>query len=152
MTDLNEQTQEASKMVPWQYVATLVLGFIFGLVLYKSEIIRWERINDMFLFKELHMYIVIGVAIAVAMPSMWLIKRSEQRTVAGQQMQISDPPFQKGIIYGGLAFGIGWAVTAACPGPIYAQIAAGELPALATLVGAVSGMYIYARLKPRLPH
>jgi uncharacterized membrane protein YedE/YeeE len=152
MTDIKEQPQEASEMVPWQYGATLVLGFIFGLVLYKSEVIRWERINDMFLFKELHMYIVIGVAIAVAMPSMWLIKRSEQRTVTGQKMQISDPPFQKGIIYGGLAFGIGWAITAACPGPIYAQIAAGELPALATLGGAVSGMYVYARLKPHLPH
>jgi uncharacterized membrane protein YedE/YeeE len=152
MTDLRQQPTDAPPIARWQYGVTLVLGFVFGLVLYKSEVIRWERINNMFLFEEAHMYIVIGVAIGVAMPSMWLIRRSGQRTVTGEQIQITNPPFQKGIIYGGLTFGMGWAITAACPGPIYAQIASGELPALATLAGAVGGVYVYSKLKPHLPH
>lgn len=143
---------QAPPIVRWQYGATLVLGMLFGLTLYKAEVIRWERINAMFRFEELHMYIVIGVAIAVAMPSMLLIKRLEARTIMGLPLLINDPPFQRGVIYGGTAFGIGWAITAACPGPIYAQIAAGELPALATLGGALTGMYLYARFRPRLPH
>ena len=152
MTTTQEQPTVGPPMVRWQYGATLLIGTVFGLVLYKSEVIRWERINKMFLFEEPHMYIIIGVAIAVGIPSMFLIKRFEARTVRGDELVIKDPPFQKGVIYGGLTFGVGWAITAACPGPIYAQIAAGELPALATLVGAVGGMYVYARLRPRLPH
>lgn len=140
------------KMKPWQYGAAFAFGTFFGGVLYKSEVIRWERINKMFLFEEWHMYIVIGMAIAVAMPSMWLIKRLEAKTVTGDEVPIKDPPFQKGVIYGGLTFGIGWAITAACPGPIYAQIGSGAYSAIATLFGAVGGMFIYAILRPRLPH
>ncbi len=151
MADLREPV-EAPLIVRWQYGATLALGILFGLTLYKSEVIRWERIHAMFRFEELHMYIVIGVAIAVAMPSMLLIKRLEARTITGLPLLIKDPPFQKGVMYGGTTFGIGWAITAACPGPIYAQIAAGELPALATLGGALVGMYVYARFQSRLPH
>ena len=140
------------KMRPWQYGAAFAFGTFFGGVLYKSEVIRWERINAMFRFEEAHMYIIISMAIAVAMPSMWLIKRFEARTVTGDEVPIKDPPFQKGVIYGGLTFGVGWAITAACPGPIYAQIGAGAYAALATLVGAVGGMFIYAILRPKLPH
>lgn len=150
--DVIDTPEQAPPLVRWQYGAALALGTLFGLTLYKSEVIRWERINRMFLFEEWHMYIIIGVAIAVAMPSMFLIRRFEARTVTGEELVIKDPPFQKGIIYGGLTFGVGWAITAACPGPIYAQIASGEPAALGTLVGAVAGMYIYARLRPRLPH
>lgn len=98
------------------------------------------------------MYIIIAVAIAVGIPSMWLIKRLEMKTVTGEEVPIKDPPFQRGVIYGGLTFGVGWAITAACPGPIYAQIGSGELAAIATLVGAVGGMFMYAILQRRLPH
>ncbi len=140
------------KMQPWQYGAAFSFGVIFGITLYKSEVIRWERINAMFRFEELHMYIIIAVAIAVGIPSMWLIKRLEMKTVTGEEVPIKDPPFQRGVIYGGLTFGVGWAITAACPGPIYAQIGSGELAAIATLVGAVGGMFMYAILQRRLPH
>jgi len=140
------------KLRPWQYGAAFTFGTFFGAVLYKSEVIRWARINAMFRFEELHMYIIIGMAIAVGIPSMYLIKRLEAKTVTGDVVPIKDPPFQRGVIYGGLTFGIGWAITAACPGPIYAQIGSGAFPALATLVGAVGGMFIYAVLRPRLPH
>ena len=140
------------KMRRWQYGAAFGFGLFFGAVLYKSEVIRWERINAMFRFEEAYMYIIIGMAIAVGIPSMWLIKRFEAKTVTGDAVPIKDPPFQRGVIYGGLTFGVGWAITAACPGPIYAQIGSGELPAIATLGGAVGGMFVYSILKPRLPH
>lgn len=140
------------KLRPWQYGAAFTFGTMFGGVLYKSEVIRWERINAMFRFEEWHMYIIIGMAILVGIPSMWLIKHFHARTVTGDPVPIKDPPFQRGVIYGGLVFGVGWAITAACPGPIYAQIGSGAFPAVATLVGAVGGMFIYAMLKPRLPH
>lgn len=146
------QASPGPPLVRWQYFVTLLMGMFFGIVLYKSEVIRWERINAMFRFEELHMYIIIGVAIAVGIPSMLMIKRFEARTVRGDPIDIKESPVHKGNIYGGLAFGIGWAITAACPGPIYAQIGAGTLPAVATLVGAVSGMYLYARLRSKLPH
>ena len=152
MRVLEENAIPLPRMQPWQYGASFLFGAIFGVTLYKSEVIRWERINAMFRFEELHMYIVIGVAIAVGIPSMWLIKRFEARTVTGAPVPIKDPPFQRGIIYGGLTFGVGWAITAACPGPIYAQIGSGELAAIATLVGAVGGMFLYAILQPKLPH
>jgi len=140
------------KMAPWQYGAAFSLGVIFGITLYKSEVIRWDRIHAMFRFEELHMYIIIGMATAGATPSMWLIKRFGLKTVRGDEIPIKDPPFQRGVIYGGLTFGVGWAITAACPGPIYAQIGSGELAAIATLAGAVGGMFAYAVLQPRLPH
>jgi uncharacterized membrane protein YedE/YeeE len=152
MDTLETTALPGPKLQPWQFGASFAFGMMFGGVLYKSEVIRWARINAMFRFEEAHMYIIIAMAIAVAMPSMLLIKRFEAKTVTGEEVPIKDPPFQRGIIYGGLTFGVGWAITAACPGPIYAQIGAGEFAALATLVGAVGGMFIYSILQPRLPH
>lgn len=152
MEILEKSPLPGPKMAPWQYGAAFSFGAVFGATLYMSEVIRWERIHAMFRFEELHMYIVIGMAIAVGIPSMWLIKRFEAKTVTGAPVPIKDPPFQRGIIYGGLIFGVGWAITAACPGPIYAQIGSGEFAALATLAGAVGGMFLYAFLQPKLPH
>ena len=137
---------------PWQYGACGLLGMFFGAVLVKSEVVRWERINKMFLFEEAHMYIIIVVAILVGGTSMFFIRRVEGRSVTGQPITPDYDPFHKGIVYGGLVFGVGWAITAACPGPIYAQIGAGEYAAVATLVGALGGMYVYAHVRDRLPH
>ena len=142
---------EETALQPWQYGPTLLLGIFFGAVLFKSEVVRWERINKMFLFEEAHMYIIIVVAILVGGASMLVIKRLEARSVTGQPIKPEYEPFQKGTVYGGLVFGIGWAITAACPGPIYAQIGAGEYAAIATLAGALNGMYIYGRVRDRLP-
>ena len=98
------------------------------------------------------MYIIIVVAILVGGASMLIIKRLEATSVTGQPIVPKYEPFQKGTVYDGLVFGIGWAITAACPGPIFAQIGAGEYAAIATLVGAVAGMYVYGRIRDRLPH
>ncbi len=131
---------------------SLLVGVYFGIVLVKSEVVRWQRVHDMFLFREAHMYLIIGVGIFVAMISMLIIKRFHVKTIEGEPIQYKPKPFHKGVILGGTLFGAGWAITGACPGPIYAQIGGGEWMALITLAGAIAGMFAYAFLKPNLPH
>ena len=133
-------------------VLSLVMGTYFGIVLTKSEVVRWQRVHDMFLFREAHMYLIIGIGVAVAMISMLIIKRYEGRTIEGQPIRYKPKPFHTGVIIGGTLFGAGWAITGACPGPVYAQIGGGEMMAFVTLAGALLGMYLYALLRPRLPH
>ena len=130
----------------------LLIGSFFGLVLVKSEVVSWFRIQKMFLFEEAHMYLVIGSAVAVGAISLWLIKRFQMKTVFHEEIKVKEKPFQKGIIIGGITFGLGWAITGACPGPIYAQIGAGEWIAGVTFLFAMIGMYLYAFLQPKLPH
>lgn len=130
----------------------LMIGTYFGIVLTKSEVVRWQRVHDMFLFREPFMYLIIGVGVGVAMVSMFLIKQLGIKTVEGQSVTYVPKPFHKGVILGGMIFGAGWAITGACPGPIYAQIGGGAWMGWITLGGALVGMYLYAWLKPRLPH
>ena len=130
---------------------SLLMGIYFGIVLTKSEVVRWQRVHDMFLFKEAHMYLIIGVGIVVAMISMLLIKKFQVKTIEGAPVTYKPKPFQKGVIFGGMLFGAGWAITGACPGPIYAQIGGGAWMALFTLAGALTGMYAYANVKSKLP-
>ena len=130
----------------------LLIGTYFGIVLTKSEVVRWQRVHDMFLFREAHMYLIIGMGVFVAMISMLIIKRFHMKTVEGEPIKYKPKPFHTGVIVGGMIFGAGWAITGACPGPIYAQIGAGEFYALVTLAGAMLGMFAYAFLKPKLPH
>jgi uncharacterized membrane protein YedE/YeeE len=106
----------------------------------------------MFLFKEWHMFLIIGSAVITGMLSIYLIRKFKIKTLEGEDITIPNKEFNKGYIIGGLIFGIGWAITGACPGPIFAQIGAGELPAIITLAGAVLGTYIYSIFRPKLPH
>ena len=131
---------------------SLLVGVYFGIVLVKSEVVRWQRVHDMFLFKEAHMYLIISVGIVVAMISMLIIKRFQVKTIEGEPIKYEPKPYHTGVIIGGTLFGAGWAITGACPGPIYAQIGGGEWMALITLTGALLGVFAYAYLKPRLPH
>lgn len=130
----------------------LFIGIYFGIVLVKSEVVRWERIHQMFLFNEAYMYLIITSAIIIGGISMFIIKRFEIKSVEGEAIQYKPKPYHKGVIIGGTLFGMGWAITGACPGPIYAQIGAGEWMAVLTFVGAFAGMYLYAMLRPSLPH
>jgi uncharacterized membrane protein YedE/YeeE len=130
----------------------LAIGTYFGIVLVKSEVARWQRVHDMFLFKEAHMYLIIATGILVSAVLMLLIKQAGVKTLDGQPIEYKPKPFQKGVVLGGMLFGAGWAITGACPGPIYAQIGAGAWMALFTLAGAITGMYAYALAKPKLPH
>lgn len=130
----------------------LLMGTYFGIVLVKSEVASWERIHKMFLFQEAHMYLIITSAIVVGAISVWLLRRIEARSVQNEVIELQPKPFQYGVILGGTIFGMGWAITGACPGPIYAQIASGEWAAIVTFIGALLGMYGYAWLQPILPH
>lgn len=134
------------------FLRIFVVGIYFGILLIKSEVVVWERIHRMFLFQEAHMYLVIGSAVAVGALGMWIIRRFEVKTLEGEPIVYRPKPFDKGIVYGGIAFGMGWAITGACPGPIYAQIGSGAWPALFTLGGALIGMYLFAFVRAKLPY
>jgi uncharacterized membrane protein YedE/YeeE len=130
----------------------LCVGTYFGIVLAKSEVARWQRVHDMFLFREAYMYLIIGTAIVVAMLFIQVIKHTGLRDASGQPIRYKPKPYHAGVVLGGMLFGAGWAITGACPGPIYVQLGAGQWPAIFTFGGALAGMYTYALLKPRLPH
>jgi hypothetical protein len=133
-------------------IRTLLVGTYFGTILAKTQVASWFQIRDMFLFKSAYMYLVIASAIAVGAASLFIMKRLGARTVDGETIEIQKKPFHKGIVIGGTAFGMGWAVAGACPGPIYAQVGAGTPLAIVTFFGAMTGMYLYALLQQKLPH
>ena len=130
----------------------ILFGILFGIILTKAEVISWFRIHDMFLFKEAHMYLIIASAIATAAVSVLAIKTFKVKTFDKKEIVIETKALEKGTVIGGVIFGIGWAMTGACAGPIFAQIGTGEWAAVMTLIGAVSGAYSYSVTKSRLPH
>ena len=129
----------------------LILGIYFGIVLVKSQVVSWFRIQQMFRFEDPYMYQVIISAVIVGAISLLLIKRTHRKTIDGEEIVVTGKPFNKGVIAGGIIFGMGWAITGACPGPIYAQIGSGATIAIVTFVAALAGSYLFAVLQPRLP-
>jgi uncharacterized membrane protein YedE/YeeE len=129
----------------------LIVGIMFGIVFVKAEIISWFRIQEMFRFQSFHMYGVIGSAVAVGMLSVFLIKKFNVRTITGETVDFHPKQFRKGQIYGGLIFGLGWALTGACPGPLFAQIGSGFVVVLVTLLSAVAGTWVYGYFRNHLP-
>jgi uncharacterized membrane protein YedE/YeeE len=130
----------------------LVVGTLFGIVFTKAEVISWFRIQEMFRFQSFHMFGVIGTAIAVGMLSVFLIKKFNVKTIDGSPITIEPKKFNKGQIIGGLLFGFGWALTGACPGPLYAQIGTGATVVIITLLSAIAGTWVYGLLRAKLPH
>ncbi len=117
----------------------LYAGLPFGILLVKSEVISWFRIQEMFRLQSFHMYGVIGSAVVTGIISVWLIKRFNIKTINGEAITIPSKNFNKGQVYGGLLFGFGWALTGACPGPIFAQIGTGALVMVVALTSAIAG-------------
>ncbi|MGR3809282.1 DUF6691 family protein [Jiulongibacter sp. NS-SX5] len=130
----------------------IIGGLLFGIVLIKSEVISWFRIQEMFRLQSFHMYGVIGSAIATGIISIWILKKFNVKAITGEPISIRPKEFSKGQIFGGLLFGFGWALTGACPGPIYAQIGAGFLTTVVTLFSAIAGVWVYGRFRHKLPH
>ena len=130
----------------------LIAGIFFGIVLVKSEVISWFRIQEMFRLQAFHMYGIIGSAILVGMISIWIIKRFKIKTVNGEQITIPEKEFQWGNVYGGLIFGLGWALTGACPGPLFAQVGSGFLVVIVTLFSAIAGTWVYGLIRDKLHH
>lgn len=130
----------------------LIVGIFFGIVFVKTEIISWFRIQEMFHLESFHMYGVIGSAVAVGVISVFLIKKFNIKTLQGEKIEIQPKTFSKGQIYGGLLFGFGWAITGACPGPLFAQIGTGATVIIVTLISAIFGTWVYGFIKDKLPH
>lgn len=130
----------------------LAIGAMLGIIFVKSEVLSWFRIQEMFRFQSFHMYGLIGSAVAVGALSVWLIRRTGLKTSQGDPVQVETRPFHRGQILGGLIFGAGWAMTGACPGPIYAQIAAGFPVVVVVLLSAIAGTWVYGYFSGRLPH
>lgn len=146
----NESKQ--SEIGVFSNIKYLIVGITFGIVFVKAEIISWFRIQEMFRLQSFFMYGVIGTAIIVGMLSIWLIKRFNIKTISGEKITIENKTFNKGQVYGGLIFGIGWAITGACPGPLFAQIGSGFLAVGVTFISAIAGTWVYGYFRDKLPH
>lgn len=146
-------TNESHLTHKWYHnIKYIVVGILFGIVFVKAEIISWFRIQEMFRLQSFHMFGVIGSAVAVGALSVWLIKRYKLKTIYGEQIEFHPKKFNKGQVYGGLLFGLGWAMTGACPGPLFAQIGTGAFAVIITILSAVAGTWIYGYFRERLPH
>jgi uncharacterized membrane protein YedE/YeeE len=132
----------------------LLSGIFFGIVLIKSEVVSWFRIQEMFRFDAFHMYGVIGSAVIIGMVSIQLIKRYNMKDSDGQAISI--PPKDSSQMYrysiGGLIFGLGWALTGACPGPLFALLGSGWTIMLVPITGAIVGTWTYGLMRNKLPH
>jgi uncharacterized membrane protein YedE/YeeE len=132
----------------------LLIGIYFGIVLTKSEVVSWFRIQEMFRFQSFHMYGIIGFAILIGLVSIQIIKRSRLKSATGDEINIPPKVWGKGYRYwiGGLIFGLGWALLGACPGPVFALIGNGVTVLLVALLSALAGTWVYSYLRPSLPH
>lgn len=130
----------------------LLIGTIFGITLIKADAVSWFRMQEMFRFQGFQMYGIFMTAIPTAALSVFLIRKFNVKTLDGQPVVIGKKEFNWGYVYGGIIFGIGWALTGACPGPLYVQIGSGLTIAILVLLSALAGTWVYSFLKPHLPH
>jgi uncharacterized membrane protein YedE/YeeE len=131
-----------------------VLGCLFGIVLTKSEVVSWFRIQEMFRFQSFHMYGVIGAAVAVAAASIGILRHFGVHTLTGEPISIPVKELGKGYRYwiGGTIFGVGWALTGACPGPLFALVGSGASVFAVAVISALAGTWVYGYFRPFLPH
>ena len=136
------------------YLVYLLLGACFGIILIQSEVSSWYRIQEMFRFQSPRMYLIIASAIAVAAASLQLIKRLSVKAITGEPIVVPPKVMGRGIRYaaGGTIFGVGWALVGACPGPLFALVGHGLTVLAAAILSALAGTWLYAVLRPRLPH
>lgn len=136
-----------------KYIKYLLIGILFGIVMTKSEAISWFRIQEMFRFQAFHMYGIIGSALVVGVFIVQWIKRSQLKTIRGETIQFSDKQFSIWrYLLGGSIFGLGWALTGACPGPMYTLLGNGFTVFIIVIASALLGTFVYGLLRDRLPH
>ncbi|HRP34139.1 MAG TPA: YeeE/YedE thiosulfate transporter family protein [Agriterribacter sp.] len=146
---VNESTLDKPLRVNFKYA---LMGVFFGVLLVKAEVVSWFRIQEMFKLQSFHMYGVIGSAVLVGMISVALIKKLKAKSIEKEDIHLEAKPFHKGQVFGGLIFGLGWAITGACPGPLYALIGTGATVIIVTLFSAIVGTWVYGRFRHKLPH
>jgi uncharacterized membrane protein YedE/YeeE len=146
-------SNESEQQHPWWHLLKyLVAGIFFGIVLVKSEVVVWFRIQEMFRFQSFHMYGVLGSAVITGAISVFLIKKFKARTIYGEPVKFYPKKFSKGQVFGGLLFGTGWAFTGACPGPLYSLVGSGVTVILVVILSAIAGTWVYGRFREKLPH
>ncbi|MCP9200537.1 MULTISPECIES: DUF6691 family protein [Flavobacteriaceae] len=136
-----------------RYITYVLIGFFFGIIMYKSEAASWFRIYEMFEFGAFHMYGIIGSALIIGVLGVQYIKRNNIKAMGGQEMQLK--PKDKSIaryLIGGIIFGLGWALAGACPGPMYVLAGAGYISILVVIAAALFGTFVYGLLRNKLPH
>lgn len=129
----------------------LLVGVVFGLALTKGEAISWYRIQEMFRFESFHMFGIFMTAVPLGAISIYLLTKLGVKTLEGDPIEKPVKHFHPGVIFGGLIFGFGWALTGACPGPLYAQIGSGSFATLVTLLAALVGTWTFGRIQQWLP-
>lgn len=131
----------------------LLIGIFLGIIFMKAEVLSWFRIQEMFAFQSFHMYGIIGSAIAVGALSVWIIRKVEAKSIEGNRIELKDKaPKYKSAYIGGTIFGLGWAMTGACPGPMYALVGSGTTVFLISIAMGILGVLAYAALRSKLPH
>ena len=134
-------------------VIYILIGIVFGIVMYKAEAASWFRIYEMFHFQSFHMYGFIGSALVVGVIGTQWIKRKEVKDVDGQTIVMADKKMSIArYLIGGIFFGMGWAIVGACPGPMFVLVGAGVWPMIVVIIGALIGTFIYGKIKNHLPH
>ena len=142
-----------NKAVKWyELLRYMIAGMAFGILLFKSQAINWFRIQEMFRLQSFHMYGLLGSAVVTGMISVLLIKKFKAKTIGGEEIYFVSKKFSKGQVFGGLIFGFGWAITGACPGPLFAQIGSGATVVAITLLSAIAGTWVYGYFRDKLPH
>nr|WP_321236998.1 DUF6691 family protein [uncultured Psychroserpens sp.] len=134
-----------------KYLKFLFVGIIFGIVLVKSEAVSWYRIYEMFKFESFHMYGIIGTAVITGILLLLLSKKF--KNIEGEFMTV--PKKAKGLpryIIGGTIFGLGWALSGACPGPMYILVGTGAFSVIVVIAAALLGTFVYGIIKDKLPH
>ncbi len=136
-----------------RYFKYIVIGFILGMTLYKSEAVSWFRIFEMFHFQSFHMFGIIFTAVAVGIIGEQLIKRFHLRNIKGEELYVPPKaPTYKRYIFGGIIFGMGWAMAGICPGPMFTLLGAGYTVLAVFLASAMFGTFVYGLLRDKLPH
>ena len=131
----------------------LLIGIFLGIIFMKAEVLSWFRIQEMFAFQSFHMYGIIGSAIAVGALSVWIIRKAQTKSIEGNVIELNEKaPNYKSAYIGGTIFGLGWAMTGACPGPMYALVGSGTTVFLISIVMGILGVLAYAALRSKLPH
>jgi uncharacterized membrane protein YedE/YeeE len=134
--------------------AYVAIGVLFGVVLIKGEVVSWFRIQEMFRFHAFHMYGIILSAVVVAGLSLAALRWLRVRALDGSAIGLAPKVMGGGYRYwvGGTIFGLGWALTGACPGPLFALLGSGVAVMAVAILGALAGTWVYGTLRPRLPH
>jgi uncharacterized membrane protein YedE/YeeE len=130
----------------------IVLGILFGIIMTKSEAVSWYRIQEMFRFQSIFMYGIIGSAVIIGIILVAVIKEYRLKDFYGRPIKLAfkDPRWRK-YLFGGTIFGMGWALTGACPGPIFVLLGQGYTVMLMVIAGALAGTVLYGLLRSRLP-